>query len=88
MYFYKIIVYNFISVFSYIFLYKLFKFKVIYDGEGEIVKWIIVSDGKTLPHEWTQSQDCDALFLISEDGTMNSTVLRNALITINRYSIY
>ena len=69
-------------------MYIFSKFKVIYDGEGEIVKWIIVSDGKTLTLEWTQSQDCDALFLISEDGTMNSTVLRNALIIINRYSIY
>ena len=58
--------------------------QIIYDGEGKVIKWIIVSEGSLLTYEWTQTNECDALFLKSTDGTMTSTTLRNALILLMR----
>ena len=43
-----------------------------------------MTDGSVLTHDWTEGQQCSAMFLISDDGTLSATALRNALIIINR----
>ena len=58
--------------------------QIIYDAEYTLIRWIIISDGSVLYHEWTEEQNCDVMFLISQDGRLSSTTLRNALIMISR----
>ena len=57
---------------------------MIYDGDGKIIRWLIVTDGKLLTPEWTETHCPDVVFLISHDGKMSSTTLKNALIFIKR----
>ena len=58
--------------------------QIIYDAESTLIRWIIVTDGTVLSHEWTQEQNCDAMFLITQDGMLSATTLRNAMILIVR----
>ena len=57
---------------------------MIYDGTGDVVKWILVTDGTVLGEDITLSGDHDILFLRSEMGSLNSTVVKNAMICIKR----
>ena len=79
---------NTVLIFNYFnYQYKKFLiFQVIYNGEGQVLKWIIVSEGSLLTYEWTEANECNGLFLITSDGTMTSTTLRNALIVVKRYT--
>ena len=47
-----------------------------------------MTDGSVLSHEWTEEQNCDAMFLISQEGRLCSVTLRNALILISRYILF
>ena len=58
--------------------------QMIYDGEGSVVRWIIVTEGTLVSYEMLEQYDIDVLLLKSNDGGLSSTVLRNAMITIKR----
>ena len=55
-----------------------------YDRFGQIVQWIIVTDGSVLSEEFTIENTDTALFLKTSDGCLNSTTLRNAIIVTRR----
>ena len=59
--------------------------QMIYDGEGSVVRWILVTEGTLVTYEMLEQYDIDVLLLKSNDGGLSSTVLRNAMITIKRY---
>ena len=58
--------------------------QIIYDAECTLIRWIIVTDGSVLSHDWTQEQNSDAMFLFTQDGMLSPTTLRNAMILIVR----
>ena len=58
---------------------------MIYDGEGTVVRWIIISEGTLLTYDLVNEYNIDVLLLKSNDGGPSSVVLRNAMITIKRY---
>ena len=58
--------------------------QILYDADCTLICWIIVTDGSQISQEWIQQQNCDALFLITPNGRLTSTTLRNALILITR----
>ena len=62
-----------------------FSIQFLYDAEGKPVHWIIVTDGNHLTHEWMQQHGCSAILLKSPNGKITPTVIKNALILINRY---
>ena len=57
---------------------------MIYDGNGCVVKWIIVTDGTVLTNELIESCSDDILFLKTDSGGITSTVIRNSMISIKR----
>ena len=58
---------------------------MIYDGEGTVIQWIIVTDGSVLTDDITTSGEFDVLFLKMSNGSLNATALKNAMIMISRY---
>ena len=58
---------------------------MIYDGEGTVIQWIIVTDGSVLTDDITTSGEFDVLFLKTINGSLNATALKNAMIMISRY---
>ena len=58
---------------------------MIYDGEGTVIQWIIVTDGSVLTDDITTSGEFDMLFLKMRNGSINATVVKNAMIMISRY---
>ena len=58
---------------------------MIYDGEGTVVRWILVTEGTLLTYDLLQQYDIDVLLLKNELGGPSSIVLKNAMITIKRY---
>ena len=58
---------------------------MIYDGEGTVIQWIIVTDGSVLTDDITTSGEFDVLFLKTSNGSLNATALKNAMIMISRY---
>ena len=62
-----------------------FVLQLIYDGEGTVVRWIMVTDGSCLTYDLLNQYNIDALLLKSHDGGTSSTVLRNVMITIKRF---
>ena len=59
---------------------------MIYDGEGNLVKWIVVTDGALLTVEDVAVLRIDVLLLKSPHGGLTSTMLKNATICINRFN--
>ena len=55
-----------------------------YDGEGQIIQWIIVTERDALAEEFITSGEFDVLFLKTNSGCINSTVVKNAMIMIAR----
>ena len=66
------------------FLWYLFA-KVIYDGNGTIIKWVMVTDGSVLTDDITTSGQHDVIFLKTATGRLTSTVIKNTMITLKRY---
>ena len=58
---------------------------MIYDGEGTVVRWIIITEGTLLTYDLVNQYDINVLLLKSDHGGPSPTVLKNAMITINRY---
>ena len=58
--------------------------QVIYDGTGTVIKWIMVTDGSELGDNIALTGEHDILFLKSETGSLNSTVVKSA-ICLKRY---
>ena len=58
---------------------------MIYDGEGTVIQWILVTDGSVLTDDITTSGQFDVLFLKTSNGSLNATAVKNALIMISRY---
>ena len=59
--------------------------QMIYDGEGTVIQWIIVTDGSVLTDDITTSGEFDVLFLKTSNGSINATAVKNAMIMISRY---
>ena len=59
-------------------------FQVIYDGNGKIIKWIIVTTGSVLPDDMTVPGMDNIMFLKSPSGSLTETVVRNTMITVKR----
>ena len=82
------IIRSFIMLFYYIHhtttLYK-FLFQIIYDATGTIIKWIMVTDGTVLSDDLIMSGEHQMLFLKTDNGGINPTVVKNCMITIKRY---
>ena len=57
---------------------------MIYDGEGTVVRWIVVTEGTLLTYDLLQQFDIDVLLLKTNHGGPSSVMLKNAMITINR----
>ena len=70
---------------SHINLYFYYILQMIYDGEGTVIQWIIVTDGSVLTDDITTSGEFDVLFLKTSNGSLNATALKNAMIMISRY---
>ena len=70
---------------SHINLYFYYILQMIYDGEGTVIQWIIVTDGSVLTDDITTSGEFDVLFLKTINGSLNATALKNAMIMISRY---
>ena len=66
-------------------LYFYYILQMIYDGEGTVIQWIIVTDGSVLTDDITTSGEFDVLFLKTINGSLNATALKNAMIMISRY---
>ena len=66
-------------------LYFYYILQMIYDGEGTVIQWIIVTDGSVLTDDITTSGEFDVLFLKTSNGSLNATALKNAMIMISRY---
>ena len=58
---------------------------MIYDGEGNVIQWIIVTGGSVLTDDITTSGEFYVLFLKTSNGSLNATALKNAMIMISRY---
>ena len=58
--------------------------QVIYDGNGNVIHWIMVTDGSVISDDFTISGNFDVMFLKSETGGLNATVVRNTMISIQR----
>ena len=56
--------------------------QIIYDGEGTIVKWVVITEGTLLTYDLVQEFDIDVLLLKSNSGGLSSVALKNAMITI------
>ena len=67
------------------FLYMYYILQMIYDGEGTVIQWIVVTDGSVLTDDITTSGEFDVLFLKTSNGSLNATAVKNALIMISRY---
>ena len=50
-----------------------------------MIQWIIVTDGSVLTDDITTSGEFDVLFLKSDNGSINATAVKNAMIIISRY---
>ena len=59
-------------------------FQVIYDATGYVVKWIFVTDGSVLGDNIAMSGEQDIWFLKTENGSIDSIVVKNAMIAIKR----
>ena len=59
-------------------------FQVIYDATGYVVKWIFVTDGSVLGDNIVMSGEQDIWFLKTENGSIDSIVVKNAMIAIKR----
>ena len=68
-----------------ILLLSYYSFQIIYNGTRQIIKWILVTDGTVLGEDITLSKQYDILFLKSQMGSLDSTVVKNAMICIKRY---
>ena len=60
-------------------------FQIIYAAKGLVIKRILVTDGSILTNDITMSGDHDILFLKTDNGGINSTVVNNCMIRIRRY---
>ena len=58
---------------------------MVYDGDGIVIQWIIVTDGSVLTDDITTSGEFDVLFLKTNNGSINATAVKNAMIIISRY---
>ena len=65
--------------------YLYYILQMIYDGEGTVLQWIIVTDGSVLTDDITTSGQFDVLFLKTSNGSINATTVKNAMIMISRY---
>ena len=63
----------------------LYILQMVYDGEGTVSQWFIVTDGSVLTDDITTSGEFDVLFLKSNNGSINATAVKNAMIMISRY---
>ena len=68
-----------------VFVINLSFLQLIYNGEGNVLKWIVITDGNLLTHDMIQHLEIDVLLLRSEDGGLSSTMIKNAMICIKRY---
>ena len=59
-------------------------FQLIYDATGYVLKWIFVTDGSVLGDNVAMSGEEDIWFLKSETGSIDSIVVKNAMIVIKR----
>ena len=74
--------FNFLQYFKLLFILFV---QMIYDGEGTVIQWIIVTDGSVLTDNITTSGQFDVLFLKTSNGSLNATAVKNAMIMISRY---
>ena len=75
----------FLKLLQYFKLPSILYFQMIYDGEGTVIQWIIVTDGSVLTDHITTSGEFDVLFLKTSNGSLNATAVKNAMIMISRY---
>ena len=64
---------------------KSLHLQVIFDGDANVVRWVVVTDGTQLPPDFALEKNFDLLLLRSSDGMIDATVVKNALIVIDRY---
>ena len=56
----------------------------MYNGIGEIINWIVVTDGSVLSDDFVLQNSNDVLLLKTHDGGLSSTTLRSALVVLQR----
>ena len=57
---------------------------MIYDATGYVVKWIFVTDGTVLGDQFAMFAGQDIWFLKTDHGSIDSVVVKNAMIAIRR----
>ena len=67
--------------------YFFFYLQVIFEGNTEIISWIVVHDGSTLAPEYALEHNMDLVLLRSSTGCIDTTVVKNSFIFISRYSV-
>ena len=58
---------------------------MIYDGVGDIRRWIVVSDGRNLSDDFAAEHCEEVMMLKTPDGELCSTTLKSAFIIVKRY---
>ena len=57
---------------------------MIYNGCGDILRWLIVTDRQAVTDEFALQQPQSLMLLKTDDGKLSWTVLKAALVLISR----
>ena len=59
-------------------------FQVIYNGVGEIVRWIVVTDSTQLSDDFVLQNGPDVLLLKTDNGHITSVTVKSVTVLIKR----